>query len=87
MFSAFPYTMSRFVTEKNTDVSSYFITTTAGDRAYYPRTKGLPWAKRESAASRNNLIPPSNESPGSEDKANIVGSYGQFYSIQKEGVM
>jgi len=52
----------------------------ANDRQYYPRTKGLPWAKRQV----RDIIAP----PGSEvDKSDFVGSYGQFYSIQNEGKM
>ena len=56
---------------------------TSEGASYYPRTKGLPWAKREQPA-------PGGGGPGviaSGDKSNIVGSYGQFYSIQRQGLM
>ena len=56
---------------------------TSEGASYYPRTKGLPWAKREEPA-------PGEGGSGviaSGDKSNIVGSYGQFYSIQRQGLM
>ena len=53
---------------------------TSEGASYYPRTKGLPWAKREEPAPGEGVI-------ASGDKDNIVGSYGQFYSIQRQGLM
>ena len=55
--------------------------------SYYPRTKGLPWAKREEPAPGERVLAPGPGVEGSGGKSNIVGSYGQFYSIQRQGLM
>ena len=59
---------------------------TSEGASYYPRTKGLPWAKREEKTiGEGSVMEPG---PGiNGDKSNIVGSYGQFYSIQRQGLM
>ena len=59
---------------------------TSEGASYYPRTKGLPWAKREEPTlGEGSVMAPG---PGTNgDKSNIVGSYGQFYSIQRQGLM
>ena len=60
---------------------------TSEGASYYPRTKGLPWAKREEPALGEGVPGVITSGPGSGDKSDIVGSYGQFYSIQRQGLM
>ena len=60
---------------------------TSEGASYYPRTKGLPWAKREEPAPGEGVPDVITSGPGSGDKSDIVGSYGQFYSIQRQGLM
>ena len=61
---------------------------TSEGASYYPRTKGLPWAKREQPTLGEGRPSVLASGPGTTgDKSNIVGSYGQFYSIQRQGLM